>query len=91
MKVGTKSDSAPAPAAKPSGSYFIIYILQTERALGDEIRLEATYYPNLLPDHQGPYFQHSNAKLIQLNIRDVNKSLIAQGKLTISFDLELLC
>jgi hypothetical protein len=43
---------------------------------GDEIRLGAKHDPNLLPDHQGPYFKYANAKLIQLDICDIDNNVI---------------
>ena len=40
------------------------------------IELGTFYDPNLLPDHQGDYFKHVHAKLVQLDIRDENDMLI---------------
>ncbi|KAJ6598804.1 hypothetical protein B0H10DRAFT_2231401 [Mycena sp. CBHHK59/15] len=37
-----------------------------ERQIGD------TYPPDKLPDHQGPYFAHDRAKLVQCDYRDVD-------------------
>jgi hypothetical protein len=55
----------------------IVLIFLTERySSGDKIHLRATYNPNLLPNHWGPYFQHPNAKLIQLDSHNVNENLI---------------
>lgn len=73
-----QSASGSVGAKKPEGvSYYrfrsnsLTYFSQ-----GDEIHLGAKYDPNLLPDHQGPYFKHVNAKLIQLDIRDIDSNLI---------------
>ncbi|KAJ6606903.1 hypothetical protein B0H10DRAFT_2439874 [Mycena sp. CBHHK59/15] len=46
-----------------------------ERQIGD------TYPPDKLPDHQGPYFAHDRAKLVQRDYRDVDGSLIAPHEL----------
>ncbi|KAF8181773.1 hypothetical protein BJ912DRAFT_1124992 [Pholiota molesta] len=46
-------------------------------ANGPTIALGALYDPNLLPDHRGRYFQHKAAKLVQLDMVDVDDNLIA--------------
>ncbi|KAJ7892949.1 hypothetical protein B0H13DRAFT_857044 [Mycena leptocephala] len=46
-----------------------------ERKVGDH------YPPDLLPDHQGPYFAHEKAKLVQRDYRDVDSTLIAPQEL----------
>jgi hypothetical protein len=40
------------------------------------VEIGAFYDPNLLPDHRGNYFNHVNAKLVQLDIRDEDDNLI---------------
>ena len=40
------------------------------------IELGSFYDPDLLPDHRGDYFKHVHAKLVQLDIRDENDTLI---------------
>ncbi|KAJ7154986.1 hypothetical protein C8R43DRAFT_1126376 [Mycena crocata] len=42
-----------------------------------DIKLGAHYDPALLPDYGGDYFNHIKAKLVQLDVRDVNNKLIA--------------
>ncbi|KAF8202894.1 hypothetical protein BJ912DRAFT_920135 [Pholiota molesta] len=44
---------------------------------GPAIALGALYDPNLLPDHRGRYFQHKAAKLVQLDMVDIDDNLIA--------------
>jgi len=39
--------------------------------LGHEVKLSVFYPLDLLPDHHGS-FQQSKAKLVQLNIKDIN-------------------
>ncbi|KAF8124026.1 hypothetical protein K438DRAFT_1791939 [Mycena galopus ATCC 62051] len=46
-----------------------------ERKVGDH------YPPDLLPDHQGPYFAHEKAKLVQRDYRDADGTLIAPHEL----------
>ncbi|KAJ7720692.1 hypothetical protein B0H16DRAFT_1432279 [Mycena metata] len=46
-----------------------------------EIKLGAHYEPSLLCDYGGSYFNHVKAKLVQLNIRDINKELIPPWKI----------
>ncbi|KAJ6525414.1 hypothetical protein B0H19DRAFT_1084961 [Mycena capillaripes] len=46
----------------------------------DDIKLGTYYDPRVLEDYSGPYFQHTNAKLIQLDIRDANNRLIPPWK-----------
>ncbi|KAF7378322.1 ATP-dependent DNA helicase [Mycena sanguinolenta] len=40
-----------------------------------------TYSPDMLPDHQGPYFSHQNARLVQRQIKDEDGQLIALHEL----------
>ncbi|KAJ7070379.1 hypothetical protein B0H15DRAFT_807099 [Mycena belliarum] len=42
----------------------------------DDIKLGAFYDPRVLEDYGGPYFEHLNAKLLQLDIRDAENKLI---------------
>ncbi|KAJ7435647.1 hypothetical protein B0H11DRAFT_2256979 [Mycena galericulata] len=42
----------------------------------EDIKLGAYYDPRVLEDYRGPYFQQTNAKLMQLDVRDVNNKLI---------------
>ncbi|KIM86177.1 hypothetical protein PILCRDRAFT_86774 [Piloderma croceum F 1598] len=58
----TVSDIKKGPSHKPEG---------------DNIHSEALYDPNFLPDHQGDYFRHVNAKPVQHNIHDMDDKLIA--------------
>ncbi|KAJ7715806.1 hypothetical protein B0H16DRAFT_1804808 [Mycena metata] len=46
-----------------------------------EIKLGAHYEPSLLCDYGGSYFNHVKAKLVQLDIRDINKELIPPWKI----------
>ncbi|KAJ7840655.1 hypothetical protein B0H13DRAFT_1910629 [Mycena leptocephala] len=45
-----------------------------------DIKLGAYYDPRVLEDYGGPYFQHTNAKLVQLDIRDAENKLIPPWK-----------
>ncbi|KAJ7488609.1 hypothetical protein B0H11DRAFT_2278519 [Mycena galericulata] len=45
-----------------------------------DIKLGAFYDPRVLEDYGGPYFNHVNAKLAQLDIRDANNQLIPPWK-----------
>jgi hypothetical protein len=45
-----------------------------------EVKLGAYYPPRVLEDYGGPYFQHTNAKLVQLDIRDAENKLIPPWK-----------
>ncbi|KAJ6631914.1 hypothetical protein B0H10DRAFT_2206319 [Mycena sp. CBHHK59/15] len=47
----------------------------TKRKVGDY------YPPDQLPDHQGPYFAHNKAKLVQRDYKDVDGTLIAPCEL----------
>ncbi|KAJ7092166.1 hypothetical protein C8R44DRAFT_990312 [Mycena epipterygia] len=55
----------------------------------DDVQMEAgpvrkvgdTYPPDRLPDHQGPYFAHEKATLIQRDYKDVDGTLIAPHEL----------
>lgn len=42
-----------------------------------QLSVGAFYPPDLLPDHQGPYFQHNKSKLVQLDVCDIENDLVA--------------
>ncbi|KAJ7883607.1 hypothetical protein B0H13DRAFT_2344040 [Mycena leptocephala] len=69
----TKVDSAStsSQASDNTGDVNMDASQVPERQIGDK------YPPNRLPDHQGPYYAHVNAKLPQRDYRDVDGSLIA--------------
>ncbi|KAJ7930753.1 hypothetical protein B0H13DRAFT_2531805 [Mycena leptocephala] len=46
----------------------------------DNIKLGVHYEPSLLPDYGGSYFNHSKAKLVQLDVRDAKNNLIPPWK-----------
>ncbi|KAJ7025254.1 hypothetical protein C8F04DRAFT_1212930 [Mycena alexandri] len=46
----------------------------------DDIKLGAFYEPSVLPDYGGAYFNHQKAKLVQLDVRDVQNELIPPWK-----------
>ncbi|KAJ7677863.1 hypothetical protein DFH06DRAFT_1121427 [Mycena polygramma] len=48
---------------------------------GEDIKLGAHYEPSLLPDYGGAYFNHTKAKLVQQDVRDVNNNLIPPWKI----------
>jgi hypothetical protein len=68
----------------PAGEFILYFILLTVRALScvsdDDIKLGAHYEPSLLPDYGGSYFNHSKAKLVQLDVRDAKNNLIPPWK-----------
>ncbi|KAJ7311671.1 hypothetical protein DFH08DRAFT_973764 [Mycena albidolilacea] len=73
----TKVGSSPNPATT-SNDVADVNMETTqvaERKAGDR------YSPDLLPDHQGPYFAHKKAKLVQRDYRDVDGTLIAPHEL----------
>ncbi|KAF8214532.1 hypothetical protein K438DRAFT_1749635 [Mycena galopus ATCC 62051] len=73
----TKVGSAPSPATT-SNNVADVDMETTqvaERKVGDH------YPPDLLPDHQGPYFAHEKAKLVQRDYRDADGTLIALHEL----------
>ncbi|KAJ7833537.1 hypothetical protein B0H14DRAFT_3462676 [Mycena olivaceomarginata] len=73
----TKVGSSPNPATT-SNDVADVNMETTqvvERKVGDR------YSPDLLPDHQGPYFAHEKAKLVQRDYRDVDGTLIAPHEL----------
>ncbi|KAJ7018101.1 hypothetical protein C8F04DRAFT_977888, partial [Mycena alexandri] len=47
----------------------------------EDIRVGAHYEPSLLCDYGGAYFNHVKAKLVQLDIRDMDKELIPPWKI----------
>lgn len=47
----------------------------SERRVGD------TYPPKKLPDHRGEYFNHSKARLVQRDFKDIDGTLIAPHEL----------
>lgn len=44
------------------------------------MKLGAYYDPSVLPDYGGSYFNHSKARLVQLDVRDVKNNLIPPWK-----------
>ncbi|KAJ7699759.1 hypothetical protein B0H16DRAFT_1749280 [Mycena metata] len=46
----------------------------------DDIKLGAFYEPSILPDYGGSYFNHTKAKLVQLDVRDIKNELIPPWK-----------
>ncbi|KAJ7748833.1 hypothetical protein DFH07DRAFT_962037 [Mycena maculata] len=46
----------------------------------DKIKVGAFYDPKVLEDYGGPYFEHINSKLVQLDIRGPNNKLIPPWK-----------
>ncbi|KAJ7681096.1 hypothetical protein B0H17DRAFT_1206037 [Mycena rosella] len=46
----------------------------------EDIKLSAFYDPRVLEDYGGPYFEHINSKLLQLDIRDAENKLIPPSK-----------
>ncbi|KAJ7825155.1 hypothetical protein B0H13DRAFT_2375083 [Mycena leptocephala] len=72
------SDTA-APAERPAASDTVQY--PSGEIISDIISLlGAIYDPRVLEDYGGPYFQHINAKLVQLDIRDADNKLIPPWK-----------
>ncbi|KAJ7934654.1 hypothetical protein B0H13DRAFT_2484977 [Mycena leptocephala] len=67
------SDTA-APAERPAASDTVQYLSDSD------VKLGAFYDPRVLEDYGGPYFQHINAKLVQLDIRDADNKLIPPWK-----------
>ncbi|KAJ7819543.1 hypothetical protein B0H13DRAFT_1661360 [Mycena leptocephala] len=63
-------DEEAGPSDKP----------EPEIAIPSDIKLGAHYEPTLLPDYGGAYFNHIKAKLVQLDVRDVQNNLIAPWK-----------
>ncbi|KAJ6473623.1 hypothetical protein C8R47DRAFT_987327 [Mycena vitilis] len=61
------------PSAEP--------IAEGKEPAAGEIKLGAHYEPSLLPDYGGPYFNHTKAKLVQQDIRDVQNNLIPPWKI----------
>ncbi|KAJ7754887.1 hypothetical protein B0H16DRAFT_1316030 [Mycena metata] len=46
----------------------------------EDVKLGAYYDPSVLPDYGGSYFNHSKAKLVQLDVRDTKNNLIPPWK-----------
>ncbi|KAJ7041588.1 hypothetical protein C8F04DRAFT_1252905 [Mycena alexandri] len=46
----------------------------------EHVKLGAYYDPSVLPDYGGSYFNHSKARLVQLDVRDVKNNLIPPWK-----------
>ncbi|KAJ7866258.1 hypothetical protein B0H14DRAFT_3442529 [Mycena olivaceomarginata] len=44
-------------------------------------KINNLYDPNLFPEHRGDWFRHSNVKIIQRDIRNVDNKLIAPSEL----------
>lgn len=42
----------------------------------EDIKLGAFYEPSVLQDYGGSYFNHTKAKLVQLDVRDIKNELI---------------
>ncbi|KAJ7218942.1 hypothetical protein C8J57DRAFT_1537296 [Mycena rebaudengoi] len=79
----TKVNSSPA---KPSSSLSTADDIdmdadskEVEKAA--ERRVGDTYPPKKLPDHRGEYFNHSKARLVQRDFKDIDGTLIAPHEL----------
>ncbi|KAJ7802843.1 hypothetical protein B0H13DRAFT_1931667 [Mycena leptocephala] len=53
---------------------------ETQYPADADIKLGAHYEPSLLCDYGGAYFNHSKAKLVQLDVRDAKNNLIPPWK-----------
>lgn len=59
----------------------VLYMLITLPFSEEEVKLGAFYDPRVLEDYGGPpFFQQTTAKLVQLDIRDINNKLIPPWK-----------
>ncbi|KAJ7488489.1 hypothetical protein B0H11DRAFT_1077136 [Mycena galericulata] len=72
-KVGSTTN--PAPASDDVADVDMEATQVAERKVVDR------YPPDQLPDHQGPYFAHERAKLVQWDYKDVDGTLIAPHEL----------
>ncbi|KAJ7042848.1 hypothetical protein C8F04DRAFT_915583, partial [Mycena alexandri] len=68
-------DEVAGPAGPPADDK-----LEYTGALTKDIKLGAYYNPCILPDYGGSYFNHSKAKLVQLDVRDTKNELIPPWK-----------
>ncbi|KAJ7713518.1 hypothetical protein B0H14DRAFT_3636041 [Mycena olivaceomarginata] len=73
----TKVGSSPNPATTSND----VADVNMETTQVAERKVGHRYSPDLLPDHQGPYFAHEKAKLVQRDYRDVDGTLIAPHEL----------
>ncbi|KAJ6461570.1 hypothetical protein C8R47DRAFT_1080539 [Mycena vitilis] len=68
-EVDAEADKSPEP------------LVEGKEPTGEDIKLGAHYEPSLLPDYGGAYFNHTKAKLVQQDVRDVQNNLIPPWKI----------